>query len=162
MRRFPGGVSLYYQNIIIWQQIKFAVWRKGEFGTSRRIGRVSRPCPIESAAMKHVHDCNYVYVVPFRPAFILLIVSGAAVVITFLVNDWLNGLPIQIVGPVLYPVERILNAVFFPEAQTPLRPNGSALLVLVPTAALFAAIYFAARAVLGGIMRVLRLFAGGC
>lgn len=81
-------------------------------------------------------------------------------VVVSLAADWLNSLPVQLVGPILYPIERVLNAAFFPEAQTPLRPNGSALLVLLPTVALFAAIYFAARAIFRTAMRVLRLFVG--
>ena len=114
----------------------------------------------ESAAMKHLHESHYVYLEPFRPAFPFLIVSGVAVVVVALAADWLNGLPVQIVGPVLYPIERILNAAFFPDAQTPLRSNGSALLVLLPTAALFAAIYFSARAMLRTATRLLRPFVG--
>ena len=86
------------------------------------------------AAMKHVHESHYVFVEPIRPAFPFLLVLGVVVVVLSLAADWLNGLPVQIVGPVLYPIERILNAAFFPDAQTPLRPNGSALLVLLPTA----------------------------
>jgi hypothetical protein len=106
--------------------------------------------------MKHAHDGHYVYLEPFRPQFPFLLVVGVVFVVIALAADWLNGLPVQIVGPVLYPIERSLNAAFFPEAQTPLRPNGSALLVLLPTVSLFAAIYFAARAVLRAAMRVLR------
>ena len=96
--------------------------------------------------MKHLHDNHYVYIEPFRPPFPFLLVLGVVVVVIGLTADWLNGLPVQFVGPVLYPIERLLNAAFFPDAQTPLRPNGSALLVLLPTVALFAAIYFGARA----------------
>jgi hypothetical protein len=110
--------------------------------------------------MKHLHDSQYVTLEPFRPAFPFLIVLGIMVVVVSLAANWLNGLPVQIVGPVLYPVERILNAVFFPNAQTTLRPNGSALLVLLPTVALFAAIFFVIRRALRGVMRVLQPFVG--
>lgn len=79
-------------------------------------------------------------------------------VVVSLAADWLNGLPFQLVGSILYPIERILNAAFFPDVQTPLRPNGSALLVLLPTLALFAAIYFAARGMFRAVMRVLLPF----
>jgi len=106
--------------------------------------------------MKHLHDNHYVYIEPFRPPFPFLVVLGVVVVVIGLTADWLNGLPVQFVGPVLYPIERLLNAAFFPEAQTPLRPNGTALLVLLPTVALFAGIFFAARAVLQATMRILR------
>jgi hypothetical protein len=111
--------------------------------------------------MKHFHDSQYVTLEPVRPAFPFLIVLGIVVVVISLAADWLNGLPVQIVGPVLYPVERILNAAFFPNAQTPLRPNGSALLVLLPTVALFAAILFVIRGALRVAMRALRPFVGG-
>lgn len=110
--------------------------------------------------MKHFHDSQYVTLEPFRPAFPFLIILGIMVVVISLAANWLNALPVQIVGPILYPVERLLNAVFFPAAQTPLRPNGSALLVLLPTLALFAAIYFAARGMFRTAMRVLRRFVG--
>ena len=110
--------------------------------------------------MKHAHDSHYVYLEPFRPQFPFLLVVGVVVVVIGLTADWLNGLPVQFVGPVLYPIERLLNASFFPDAQTPLRPNGSALLVLLPTVGLFAAIYFGARAVIRTAMRVLRPFIG--
>ena len=110
--------------------------------------------------MKHLHDNHYVYIEPFRPPFPFLVVLGVVVVVIGLTADWLNGLPVQFVGPVLYPIERLLNAAFFPDAQTPLRPNGSALLVLLPTVGLFAAIYFAARAMFRAAQRVLRPFVG--
>jgi len=110
--------------------------------------------------MKHLHESRYVFVEPIRPAFPFLLVLGVVVIVLSLAADWLNGLPVQLVGPVLYPIERLLNAAFFPDAQTPLRPNGSALLVLLPTVALFSAIYFAVRAVLRAAMRVLRPFVG--
>ncbi|QGM99829.1 hypothetical protein [Methylocystis parvus] len=110
--------------------------------------------------MKHLHDSQYVVVEPVRPAFPFLFVLGVLVVVVSLAADWLNSLPFQFVGPILYPIERILNAAFFPEAQTPLRPNGSAVLVLLPTLALFAAIYFAVRGMFRAVMRVLRPFVG--
>ena len=110
--------------------------------------------------MKHLHDSRYIYIEPFRSPFPFLFFLGVVVAVIALAADWLNGLSVQFVGPLLYPIERILNAAFFPEAQTPLRPNGSALLVLLPTVALFAAIYFAARTALRAAMRVLRPFVG--
>lgn len=118
----------------------------------------AHPRPRESTAMKHLHDNHYVFVEPIRPAFPFLLVVGVVVFFISLAADWLNGLPVQFVGPVLYPIERILNAAFFPETQTPLRPNGSALLVLLPTIALFASIYFAARTMFRAALRVLRSF----
>ena len=110
--------------------------------------------------MKHLHDNHYVYIEPFRPPFPFLVVLGVVVVVIGLTADWLNGLPVQIVGSALYPIERLLNAAFFPDAQTPLRPNGTALLVLLPTVALFAAIYFALHGALRAATRVLRPFVG--
>ena len=120
----------------------------------------SRERSRESAAMKHAHDSHYIYIEPFRSPFPFLFFLGVVVVVIALAADSLNGLPVQIVGPVLYPLERLLNAAFFPDAQTPLRPNGSALLVLLPTVALFVAIYFAARAALRAAVRALRPFIG--
>lgn len=131
-----------------------------EIGKSRAIGSVPRKRLSESAAMKHLHDSQYVFVEPIRPPFPFLIVLGVLVVVVSLAADWLNSLHVQFVGPILYPIERILNAAFFPEAHTPLRPNGSALLVLLPTLALFAVIYFAARGMFRATMSVLRLLIG--
>jgi hypothetical protein len=110
--------------------------------------------------MKHLHDNQYIFLEPIRPPFPFLIILGVLVVVVSLAADWLNSLPVQFVGPILYPIERILNAAFFPDVQTPLRANGSALLVLLPTLALFAAIYSAARAIFRTAMRVLRPFVG--
>jgi hypothetical protein len=129
-------------------------------GTLRGIGSIPRKCPSESAAMKHLHDSQYVFIEPIRPAFPFLIVLGVLVVVVSLAAEWLNSLPVQFVGPILYPIERVLNAAFFPEAQTPLRPNGSALLVLLPTVALFAAIYLTARGMFRAAMRALGPFIG--
>ena len=120
----------------------------------------SRERSRESAGMKHPHDSHYIFIEPFRSPFPFLFFLGVVVVVIALAADWLNGLPVQFVGPVLYPIERLLNAVFFPDAQTSLRPNGTALLVLLPTVALFAAIYFAARSTLRAAMRVVRPFVG--
>jgi hypothetical protein len=58
----------------------------------------------------------------------------------------LDNLPFQILGYVLYPLEYALNFAFFPHAATPLRGNGSALIVLTLTLFLFGGGYFAARA----------------
>ena len=51
---------------------------------------------------------------------------------------WLDQAHVQLIGWVLYPIERALNAVFFPGVVTPVRGNGTALLVLAPTLALAA------------------------
>jgi hypothetical protein len=110
--------------------------------------------------MKQAHDHQYVYLEPIRPQLPFLLFCAVVVVLISLAADWLDGLPVQVVGPILYPVEHLLNAAFFPDAQTPLRPNGSALLVLLPTVALFAAIYFGARAMFRAAQRVLRPFVG--
>lgn len=120
----------------------------------------SRERSRESAGMQHPHDSHYIFIEPFRSPFPFLFFLGVAVVVIALAADWLNGLPVQIVGPVLYPLERLLNAVFFPDAQTSLRPNGTALLVLLPTLALFAAVYIAARAVFRAALRMLRHVVG--
>jgi hypothetical protein len=131
-----------------------------EIGTSRGIVCVPRNRQRESAAMKHLHDSQYVFIEPIRSPFPFLIILGVVVVVVASAADWLNSLPVQFVGPILYPIERILNSAFFPETQTLLRPNGSALLVLLPTLALFAASYFAGRGIFRTAMRVLRLIVG--
>ena len=49
--------------------------------------------------MKHAHDSHYVYIEPFRSPFPFLFFLGVVVVVIALAADWLNGLPVQIVGP---------------------------------------------------------------
>ncbi|WP_296706036.1 hypothetical protein [Rhodoblastus sp.] len=58
---------------------------------------------------------------------------------------WLDQAKVQIVGYVLFPVEYAMNAALFPGVTTPLRGNGTALLILVPTLALLALAYAALR-----------------
>jgi hypothetical protein len=61
----------------------------------------------------------------------------------------LNALQPPVVGWILYPLERILNALFFPLAPTHVRPNGDALGVLLMTiAVLYFPVRIARRAVL--------------
>lgn len=54
---------------------------------------------------------------------------------------WLDQMKVQIVGFVLYPIEYALNAALFPGVTTPLRGNGTALLVLAPTLAFLALVF---------------------
>jgi hypothetical protein len=54
---------------------------------------------------------------------------------------WLDQAKIQAVGWVLYPIESALNAMFFRGVTTPVRGNGSALLILAPTLALLALVF---------------------
>ncbi|MDE2361066.1 MAG: hypothetical protein KGM42_00200 [Hyphomicrobiales bacterium] len=77
-----------------------------------------------------------------------------------LVVGWLDTVPLQIFGTVLYPVEWLLNAAMFPDAVTPLRGNGTALLVLAPTTVLAATVFALWRlawiALRGGARRLVR------
>ena len=58
---------------------------------------------------------------------------------------WLDQAKVQIVGYVLFPIEYALNAALFPGVTTPLRGNGTALLILAPTLALLALVFAALR-----------------
>jgi len=69
-------------------------------------------------------------------------VSGLIVMALALIPlIWLDQTRVQIVGFALYPVEHALNAVLFPGVITPLRGNGTALLILLPTLALLAVVF---------------------
>ena len=59
-------------------------------------------------------------------ALIVLIVAAMAVV------QWLDEQPLQVLGWILFPIEFLLNAVFFPGAETHVRKNGAALLEALP------------------------------
>lgn len=59
-------------------------------------------------------------------AIIVMIVGAMAVV------QWLDELPLQVLGWFLFPIEFLLNAVFFPGAETRVRKNGAALLEALP------------------------------
>lgn len=56
---------------------------------------------------------------------------------------WLDEANVQGVGFVLYPLESALNTLLFPGVTTPLRGNGTALLILAPTVALLAVAFSA-------------------
>ena len=73
---------------------------------------------------------------------------------------WLDRTNVQVVGFVLYPLEGALNALFFPGVTTPLRGNGTALLVLAPTLALLAVLAFALRTFFAIIRAVCHRIAG--
>jgi hypothetical protein len=59
-------------------------------------------------------------------------------VLAFVPLVWLDRANVQALGWVLYPIESALNAMFFPGVATPVRGNGTALLILAPTLALIA------------------------
>lgn len=89
-------------------------------------------------APDHQHVCD----APVHPFTLGEIAVPLTLLGGILVVGWLDMVPVQILGAVLYPIEWLLNAALFPDAVTPLRGSGTALLVLVPTAVL-AAIAFA-------------------
>jgi hypothetical protein len=73
---------------------------------------------------------------------------------------WLDHANVQALGWVLYPIESALNAVLFPGVTTPIRGNGTALLILAPTLALLALVFLVLRSGVTFIRRALRPFFG--
>ena len=65
------------------------------------------------------------------------VLSVWGIVAFVVVVDWLDTASLQIVGYVLYLVEYVVNAVLFPHAVTQLHGNATALLILIPTLAMF-------------------------
>ena len=89
------------------------------------------------------HSFNYD---PLAWANAIRRVSGLIVMALVLVPlVWLDQAKVQIVGYVLFPIEYALNAALFPGVTTPLRGNGTALLILAPTLALLALVFAALR-----------------
>jgi hypothetical protein len=88
---------------------------------------------------------NFILLVPLH-----VVVFGLlyAVMVVWFGLAWLDGVQPPVFGWLLYPIELILNAIFFPGVPTHVRDNGSALIVLVVTLALF---YVAYRLVRGAI-----------
>jgi len=105
---------------------------------------------------KHLYLCDAHTRDPPTPgaasSMILAIVLLALILGAFCVA--LDALPFQFVGYVLYPLESALNFVFFPQAATPLRGNGSALFVLTLTLFVLGGGRFVARAI-GARLRTL-------
>lgn len=63
------------------------------------------------------------------------LIEGAIIVMTvgaMAVVQWLDEQPLQVFGWFLFPIEFLLNAVFFPGTETRLRKNGAALLEALP------------------------------
>ena len=83
----------------------------------------------------HYYDAEMSGVSLFGVAVTLVVAAAIAAV------AWLDAQPPQVVGWILFPIEFLLNTVFFPEVQTPLRSNAVALFVALPTFALFYAVY---------------------
>ena len=77
-----------------------------------------------------------------------LVVLVLALVLAMAPLISLDGAKVQLLGWVLYPIESALNAVFFPGVATPVRGNGTALLVLAPTVSLVALLVAAVRSVI--------------
>ena len=105
--------------------------------------------------MSHCHSHIHYYLeqrpTPEPPNFHLL--PLVAILALLFLAALIDQMPINVLGPVLFPVEWVLNALFFPQAETHLRSNGSALLVIVPTGIVGAASYYAARTVLRAARR---------
>ena len=110
--------------------------------------------------MKHAHDSHYVYIEPFRSPFPFLFFLGVVVVVIALAADWLNGLPVQIVGSGSLSPRASLERSLLSGRADAAASERSALLVLLPTLALFAAVYIAARAMFRAALRTLRHFVG--
>jgi hypothetical protein len=82
-------------------------------------------------------------------AVIVLIVGAMAVV------QWLDEQPLQVLGWILFPIEFLLNAVFFPGAETHVRKNGAALLEALPISLLSYVMYRLAKAAISIVRRAL-------
>lgn len=95
----------------------------------------------------HYYDAEMSGVSLFGIAVTLAIAAAIAAV------AWLDAQPLQVVGWVLFPIEYLLNAVFFPEVQTPLRSNAVALFIALPTFALLYAVYRLSKALLSLVKR---------
>lgn len=83
-------------------------------------------------------------------------------VILIVVVVGLDDADIQVVGCFLYPIERLLNVAFFPNAATVVRGNGTALLVLIPTLLLAGAGLYAVTRIARALRRFGMWFAGRC
>ncbi len=95
----------------------------------------------------HYYDAEMSGVSLFGVAVTLVIAAAIAAV------AWLDAQPLQAVGWILFPIEYFLNAVFFPEVQTPLRSNAVALFIALPTFALLYAVYRLSKAMFSLIKR---------
>ena len=82
-------------------------------------------------------------------ALIVLIVAAMAVV------QWLDEQPLQVFGWFLFPIEFLLNTVFFPGAETRLRKNGAALLEALPILLVSYVLYRLAKGAFSVLRRVL-------
>jgi len=65
------------------------------------------------------------------------VLSVWGIVAFVVIVDWLDTSAVQIFGYVLYPLEYVINSVLFPHAVTQLHGNATALLILIPTLAIF-------------------------
>jgi len=86
-----------------------------------------------------------------RGALILASLFGAAFGVIYL-----DTTTIQIVGYILYPVEYAINLLIFPHATTPLRGNGSALVLLFILTILGALAFTITRVSVVFLSRILR------
>jgi len=84
------------------------------------------------------------------------VLSVWGIVAFVVVVDSLDTASLQIVGYVLYPLEYVINAALFPHAVTQLHGNATALLILIPTLAMFFVGVAASRHVAEGGRRALQ------
>ena len=89
-----------------------------------------------------------------------LVVLVLALVLAMAPLIFLDEAKVQLLGWVLYPIESALNAVFFPGVATPVRGNGTALLILAPTLALAALLVAAVRSVIVFVRGALERLSG--
>jgi hypothetical protein len=66
---------------------------------------------------------------------------------------WLDSVQPPIVGWLLYPIELVLNAIFFPHASTVVHGNGTAIYILSGFAVVLYIPYRLCRACLAFVMR---------
>ncbi|MGJ0620492.1 MAG: hypothetical protein ACR65Z_07225 [Methylocystis sp.] len=108
--------------------------------------------------MQNVNDKNHYYPGPGP----LLSVSQALVVAALFGIlagiAWLDSLPVQVLGWIIFPFEYALNAVFFPAAHTQLNKNGSALVVILEVSLLIYLLNRITRAIISAVLRVASFF----
>lgn len=99
---------------------------------------------------------------PVEPVSLLRSLALCAFVGLVLALVSLDTARMQVVGKILFPIEYVINAAFFPLATTPVRGNGTALLILVPTLLLGLNLFFAfrlfARIVIRALTRIAAIF----
>ena len=103
--------------------------------------------------MRNEGENNHYYDAEMSGVSLLGISLTLAVAAAIAAVAWLDAQPLQVVGWILFPIEYLLNAVFFPEVQTPLRSNAVALFIALPTFALLYAVYRLSKALFSLVKR---------